>query len=400
MKKPQPWGYVALCEYTVPSAPLTEAAHKGLKRLWRRLWPRGADASDGPSAVGQKSSVEFFDGLFAQPDWEAAAPQLIALADEKLSGGQTTQVFVGGPHRCTSEMLRHLARARRWPVIESPTPKEILEQRFDPPNIKTGSVVVIPQLAHWFLRHDDGLDVIRNLIDRLQSTRQPVLLGCHSWAWSYLDKAIQISTALPEPRVLAPLDAAALQQWLQEMAVGAGTGKTVFREASSGKIVLALGGSTLNVAPTPADGDRSSLLTHIAAHGRGLPEITWSMWREAILRFDQKMMTEDALKMVSDKDERTVWVPSWGQLKLPDIQQKPGHLQLFLMHSLLLHAGLPEEVLPRLLPFPRAEILRGLRDLHARGVVEPDEDRWRVSPAAYPSVRSVLNDECYLVDNL
>jgi hypothetical protein len=395
MDKQQTWSYVDLHDYSAPSAPVAEAAHKGLKKLWHRLRPGRVDASNGTPETSQESSLEFFRGLFSPPDWRAASPHLAARVDGRLAAGQRIQVIVGGPHRCTADMLRQLARARRWTVLEAPAWREVLEQRLEPLNTDGDPVVVIPQLANWFLRHDDGLHVIRSLLDWFQTARQRVVLGCHSWAWSYLDKAIQLGAALPNPVVLAPLDAPALQQWLRELAVVSGQERTVFREASSGKMVLELGG-----AMTGADGDISNLLTYLASQSRGLPEIAWSLWRESILRFDPKMLADTAVKAAAGKPERTIWVPSWGQLTLPELPSKPGHLILFLLHNLLLHAGVPADVLPLLMPFSSSETQRGLRELETRGVIELDEDRWRVTAAGYVSVRHALNDEGFLVDSL
>ncbi|HAV65467.1 MAG TPA: hypothetical protein DCY13_24225, partial [Verrucomicrobiales bacterium] len=237
-KAAQLWTYIALRNYPVPSAPATEVAQKGIRRLWRRLRPSTAATAQAAREVRQTSSEEFFGELFRRPEWEAAAATLATAIEDEQSNGVIQQVFVGGPHRCTSDMLRHLARSKEWPVLEGPGADAILEGQFERPDVPEGTVVIIPQLAHWFLRHNDGLDTIRRLVDWLLSARQRAVLGCHSWAWRYLEQAIQIGGAFFEPRVLAPLDAAALKRWLGELATVPADRSTVFREASTGRVVL------------------------------------------------------------------------------------------------------------------------------------------------------------------
>lgn len=177
METTQLWTYVALNDYAVPSAPVTEVAQKGLRRLRRQLWPkRGRDAM-ASREVTQKASQEFFRELFTEPEWMAAATALAGTVETRRKAGATQQVLVGGPHRCTADMLRHLARDKQWPLLEGPEPDDVLQGRFEPPKSMASSPVVIPQLADWFLRHDAGLEVIRRLMDWLLSSGQSAVLG-------------------------------------------------------------------------------------------------------------------------------------------------------------------------------------------------------------------------------
>lgn len=401
MADPQLWDYVPLSEYNVPSAPVAEVANRGLRRFWSRLRRPNGKATDPDAEIVHQATTEIFDALFASPNWEAVSSVLGGRIITGLADGKRRQVFLGGPHRRTAEMLRSLAGEKGWAVMEAPPPDQILRGRVELPTFLADSVVVIPELAQWYLRHDAGLEVVRTLLDWILSSPFPIIVGCDSWGWSYLDKAIQLAVALPHPRILAPLDATALRGWLRKHATVSGDQPTVFREASTGKVALAL-----NTTPNPdldpedAAGEPSNLLTHIAAHGRGLPEITWSLWRESFLRFKADMLTKAAVKAVSRKKERTIWMTSWNQLKLPDFPDKPGHLHLFIKHALLLHAGLHESTLVLILPFPRGEIIRGLHELQVLGIVELASERWRITQAGYPAVRGALADEGYLVDQV
>lgn len=396
----KPWEYIPLSEHDVPAAPVAELANRGLRKFWHRVRRDRGKPSEPFPEIAHQSTVEIFNALFAAPDWDLLSAKLGELAVSEVENGRRRQVFVGGPHRRTADILRNVARGNGWSIVEAPSPHRIMGGHVELPSCEADSVVVIPELAQWFLRHDSGLDVLRHLLDWILLAPCQIIVGCNSWAWSYLDVAIQLGVALPHPRVLAPLDASALRSWLSAQATAPVDQSTHFREASTGKIVLTLNGSDPAGDDGPSGGEPSSILTHIAAHGRGLPEIMWRLWRESFLQFKAGMLTRAAVKAVARKSERTIWMTSWNQMKLPEFPDRPGHLHLFIKHALLLHAGLDDFILQLLLPFPRGEILRGLHELQSLGIVELEEGRWRVTLAGYPAVRGALSDEGYLVDEL
>jgi hypothetical protein len=71
---------------------------------------------------------------------------------------------------------------------------------------------------------------------------------------------------------------------------------------------------------------------------------------------------------------------------------------MLLLHALLIHGGLPEALLPELLPFSRARCMGALLALRGAGAVQWDRGRWRVRALAYAAVREGLRGRDYLVD--
>jgi hypothetical protein len=55
-------------------------------------------------------------------------------------------------------------------------------------------------------------------------------------------------------------------------------------------------------------------------------------------------------------------------------------------------------LLPELLPSLGAVLKQDLHNLHAAGLVELEQDEWRVTALSYPIVRDFLHDGGYLVD--
>ena len=102
-----------------------------------------------------------------------------------------------------------------------------------------------------------------------------------------------------------------------------------------------------------------------------------------------------------DDFQRTIWVEPWYRLNLPSVPTLDRRDRaLFVLHTLLLHDGLPSQVLAQILPFPESQTQGSLQFLRVAGVVAGDQDRWRVAAAAYPGVREFLRYEGYLVDDL
>jgi len=103
---------------------------------------------------------------------------------------------------------------------------------------------------------------------------------------------------------------------------------------------------------------------------------------------------------VSDADQTTIWVTPWEALRLPYVSPRITGDELFVLHNLLLHNGLHEEVLLKLLPLSSTRSLRSLQILRAEELVAAGQAGWQVAPMAYPAVRAHLRKEGYLIDAL
>ncbi len=78
------------------------------------------------------------------------------------------------------------------------------------------TVVVVPCITQYFLRHIHGWDGIELLQDQVvQDKSRFWLLGCNSWAWPFLDCVCHISAYLEQQHSLIALDGDDLQSWLK-----------------------------------------------------------------------------------------------------------------------------------------------------------------------------------------
>jgi hypothetical protein len=402
---PSPWRFVNLSQYRVPPEPTGQAMRKGLLGIWDRL--KRTRVQDRSPTI--EIDLEYMPGdLLAEaapaPDWQEGVPALHeALQDWWQERSGKFQVLVGAPYSGTSEIASHWASAFGCPVLPDPPLEEIkagghkwLEQLDKDPD----RVWVIPRLERFYLRHSQGLALLRVLLDKITCLPTRFLLACDSWAWAYLSKSLHLEALFPTPLVLGAFNQDGLDRWFRVLALRTTAKEFVFRQADNGSLV---------VHPAEvfqAEGSKPERITEflqrLAAFSRGNPGVAYAIWRYSLRLAQNKEVQEKTQEAaVNDGLHRTIWVEPWSQLNLPSLPTLDRRDRaLFVLHALLLHDGLPGKLLAQILPFPESQTQGSLQTLRVAGVVSCDQDRWRVAAAAYPGVREFLRYEGYLVDDL
>jgi hypothetical protein len=410
------WRFIRLDEYKKPPEPTRETVRKGISGLWTRL--RGSQPMN-KSAIEQENlhivPQSLLDQAAARPEWHVLAHGVSGALKEWLAADEPDcwlQVVVGAPYSGVQEALTHWGASKQWQVIEAPRPDQILpggEDWLAGLGEKKHAPVVIPCLEGCYLRHYDGLSLVNRVLDLLTATRRRCVIGCDSWAWAFLVKALRFDSALPHPFTLEPFDHNRLERWFSQLA-GSRKAGFVFRQADNGKAVL---------PPIPLhkdhagehEGERgqsnaesefnqaSDFLKHLAAHSLGIPGVAWRIWRHSLRSSPIEAVDDKSKEEVTFDQGTTIWVKPWSQVDLPSLPSASDHCHLFLLHSLLLHRGLPTDILVQLSPFSPAEVIRSLHHLRSAGLLEQTEELWRVTALGYPAVRQELKSEGYLVDH-
>jgi hypothetical protein len=420
-----PWRFIRLDQYKRPPETSRETMRKGFSGLWLRLgW--GSKAEESVFAENELSQVpqELVDKAAPDPDWSAFIAAMTAGLDTWIDAkvpGSTNQIFVGPPYHGTAEILTAWAQARGWRLVAAPSPDMILTggqewlTKFEEDN----EPLVLPHLEHCYLRHYNGLTLLRRLLDHIISQTRRWLVGCDSWAWAYLSKALKVDTVFPTPFILEGFDQERLKIWFQQLASASGKDNFVFRQLDSGKYVLPPGArdEVSGDRSQGADAEDSSFLRNVAAYSRGIPGVAWAVWRHSFGFVDTTAEDEeesDPEAPVAEDDggrdpgapaaedvnpAHPILVTPWSQLNLPGFPfQRVSLGLLMVLHTLLIHGGLWSRIFPELLPLSPMEILENLYLLEASGLLESDQGFWRVTPAGYPAVRRVLQIEGYLTD--
>ncbi len=390
------WECVPISDYRVPTAP----ADKVVTSLWlsiRQKYQRN-----------QTVDIEFKkeQELHALPQarlahlapslpWEYAAAALDATLRDWLESGPSNHrvaFFIGQPSSAHEEIVTLLGRSHGAVEIAPPSIEQILSRDESWLNHWPSSETfwVLPKLEHCYLRHANGLDLLRRLMSLAANGRLGKgLIGCDSWAWAYVQR---IS---PWPSANAVTLQAFDAQRLQRLLIGLMKTRTEkalhCHSAKTGQAITA----SVNEGEHPA-----KEFVELAAHCRGNAALATTYWRKRLRLHADKDDTSGDETTQEDTDEgeavEHVWVGEMpNEPNLP-----PGNDEEFflLIHAMLLHGGLPESLLADLLPLSSVRSLGLLAQLQQFGIAHCANGRWRVRELAYTTVRKLLGSHDYLID--
>jgi hypothetical protein len=402
-KEKPAWDFIRLEKYSPPSQPAAETVRKSLLGIFASFRKPAANSPDAVMAQPSLASVPAYllERAAAPPNWEVLLPGMAQEIGQRLESKAANPIslFVHAPNSGVPGAITAWAKENNWWIIEPPATAEVL----DSPEAWIERLaeieqtpIAIPDLALFYRRHHAGFKLIQDLLAWIHQRSQPCLLGCSSWAWAYLVKAISLQSFLPAPLALSPRSADDLAEWFTDLSAGVQKFGFVFRQADTGKFVLA----PAQNGSLETSNDLSDFTRYLAAYSRGNAGAAWAIWRRSIQYDIDDEIDEKVLETVEADKRRTLWVKRWSKLEFLDIGVKLLQPHLFLLHTILLHNGLPVTDVALLLPaiYPQAE--QSLYQLQAYDLIEKVGDRWQVRAARYPAVRGVLNQEGFLCDQL
>ena len=429
-----PWQLIPIEEYARPTEPASETVLLNLRDQWLALrrWLRAqlhSEEEEYEAPELRSAPQRLLNWAAPQPQWSTLYHDALDdtlgdwLAQDAREAG--VRVVVDAPFNHLDEAVAAWGQAHDFVRIEPPSIDEVLSGggqwlehwlgqtlQFDEQNAPT-TRFVLPHLHRCYLRHHDGLTLMRQLLDNLFKRPYSGLIFCDSWSWAYLCNVLNLSSFFDHVLTPCAFDADALAHWFTELSQQSPPSQYVFRQADNGKPVLAREHTEQDDPPLSIKqreiSERSDFLTYIATRSRGNPGIAWALWRYS-LRVASDEQVADKVQEAAESDHgTTVWVAPWEQLDLPSLPPHPSTEEAFVLHALLIHGGLKGSALPVLIPFSPSAIIEVAQGLKRRGVIEQvgelDErtqttKRWRVHVLAYANVRAFLKNEGYLMDGL
>ena len=400
----QLWNFIRLDQYKKPPEPSAQAVRSRFSKWVEQIHRK--PVKEEPFKLEQhlrSAPSRLKDKAAPKPDWTECATSLTSLLDEWLQNRQNEThpwIFLKTPYSGLTQALVIWAKQNNFRIIETPVPEQLIRgKEYDVSGQieNSGNLLVIPCLERFFFRHFNGLSMIRHLIDRVLSGSFPCLIGCDSWAWAYLSKALGMDRLFPVPFVLEAFDQEKLQQWFCRLACGAGGDRLVFRQSNNGNYVLPLKAehqqkeSADHVPPA----ESSDFLIHLAAYSRGIAGIAWDIWRYSLRYGPDEELTDLETDSLF---KQTIWVDPWSQLTLPAVSDGVTHDELLVLHCLMIHGGLDARLLANLLPISNSDVMQVTMYLRSKGLIHQNKNRWYVTAIGYPAVRRFLNNEGYLVD--
>ncbi len=126
--------------------------------------------------------------------------------------------------------------------------------------------------------------------------------------------------------------------------------------------------------------------------------MAWAIWRNSLQIAENEPVDDEVQRTAASDRGLTIWVRPWSAIVLPSVPSNINKEEVFLLHTLLLHAGLPLNLIHRLMPFSVTMVLRMLMNIHGHGLIKEENGLWRVALLGYPAVRQYLESEGYLTD--
>ncbi len=395
----QPLPFQPLGGYTIPPMPTDDVA----RGLWKRLKEAVTRDSGEPFIAEdqlRKVSQSQLNGVQASPVCEPLLGELdVTLAEWAGAATHKSPLRVVVMPPCERNgLLRMWAERHGYAILEPPSRDTL--RRGHPvvrPDLTGEGLMVIPELERWFLRHRTGLIAVRSLLESVGAMERTCVIGCNSWAWAFLGKAVEANMILPRPLVFQPYTAARLEAWLSG-AVDAANRGVVYRLSQSGE-TLSPGGEASVTGP---------FFKKLAAQSLGIPWVAWWVWHQSLRSRPEEPGDEQAPAHPDGGNDdggdheddraqwkRTVWLAASDTFILPD-QHEPD--ELIVLQALLIHGPLAPDELHVVVPAMREVSV--VQSLISSGLIERAEGLLRVLPVAYPSIRRGLAAAGFPVDTL
>lgn len=421
---------IAVRDYKQPTMPTEHA----IRRLWRLARLRLKPNSDDPVRPGDQmkpATLALLDKVARPPACGPLLDQLEAAVRgwQQESCGKPWLRLVVLPPCDRGDLLGTWAAQHLHAVLPPPDRAALCDPDFSIDLVRAapgavGQLLVVPRLEDWFLRQRDGLSAVRCLLRELAAFNRPCLVGCNSWAWAFVEKAVGAGLALPSPVTFESFDADHLRDWFATLALGeeaarergattgggpahaddasapqggtglGRTGQSTESISDTARVVFRLASNGRNVLGQDDDSDNGhdGFLRQLAARSLGIPWVAWHLWRQGLRAASDADHLPDRVQKATKGDAHTLWVTDLPEFTLPDNHEQTA---LLVLQALLIHGALTEAELHGVLPVMEEPGI--IAALQTAGFIESaDRDgRLHVRPAAYPAVRTALRADGY-----
>ncbi len=270
-------------------------------------------------------------------------------------------------------------------AVDDPETTDGLDQRY--------TLVVIPCLEQYFLRCIGGWDSIELL--RNSAIHNPHcfwLIGCNRWAWDYLNFVCQIGADFSEVQALPQLDAAALQEWLGDLA----NPQMRLRPTASER----QNSPTDTDATTVAERSQSYWAT-LASQSEGISQVAAHLWLQS-LRTRQGAVNGESTQTDQTADQSAATssesLPTLYQVQ-PSLPPLPSltPFDRYLLHAILIHGSMTRPHLALSLGEAESQIQSRIQWLLRAGILKRYKGALTVKASHYVKLKVELANNSFLV---
>lgn len=386
-------GLIPMSDFVPPPAQVSEAAKRGtvavlrqLKRINDVLRRRSSDADSEKPPEREVLSEQLLPLSCADFLARKVRPELEAWFASHSPDGDRPRILtvVGPPFSGVCESSEIVANDMEFEPIEPPDLASFLDHTTRL-KLPSGKPILIGGLERFFVRHHDGLRLIRELITDVQRFSEPVLITCSSWAWEYLQHALPGTKLLPEPKTVEAVDGPMLQEWLLALNDGRRLSVRRSKAAETGEQPVS------PVLEQDLERATSELYSRLAALSRGNLGVAQAIWNRSLF---VPGAVESNLE-VTDEEDLIAAVEIFSPARFPD---RPGRAGSLVLHELLVSNGSTISRLESSLPMQLSEIEVVLDALRATSLVSASMQTWSVSPLMYQVIRNELNTFGFTTD--
>ncbi len=384
-------------DYALPTAYVQKAAARAW-RSFQQIFKR-KDIADTPFKKEQDllalTRVRLAHLVPPLP-WEDAAAALDGVLQDWTAAGaseKSVKFFIGQPFSGHAEIVSLLGMRHQAVEIMPPSIEQILsndESWFD--SWPSAAIFwVLPKLEYCFLRHANGLDLVRRLMSLAANGQLGKgVIGCDSWAWSYLQRIFPLPQA--NALTLQAFDADRLQCLLYGLMNSQSQAEFHCYNAKNGQEII---------GASAKEEQRQKEFVELAEHCRGNVAIATTYWRERLRYGPDEHEAPGDEKTAARTGENRSGEHIWLAGMPPDPELPIGNDEEFflLLHAMVLHGGMPEPLLGDLMPFSATRCRGLLGQLQQSGITHCANGRWQVREMAYLTVRRLLNARDYLTDS-
>ncbi|MBB5348546.1 hypothetical protein JWG42_06540 [Desulfoprunum benzoelyticum] len=391
------WEFVPPSDYVVPVVYVQSAAAnawQSFRQLFRRR-----DSSEASFRKEQELDVlpqVRLARLVPPLPWDDAAAALDAALQDWVTADASqrgVKFCIGQPFCGHAEIVSLLGAHHQAVQIPPPSVEEILsnDARWFDNWPAPGGFWVLPNLEHCYLRHANGLGLVRRLLSLAASGRfGRGLVGCDSWAWAYVQRILPLPDA--DAVTLQAFDGPRLHAMLLGMMTSRSNREIHCYDAETGKEILDTSAAEDHFQQEFAD---------LAAYCRGNVAIAANYWRQRLRSRPDEDETSGGEHTRQPAEGNGAGEHVWVAGMPLDPQLPLGTAEEFflLLHAMMVHGGLPAPLAEDLLPFSATHCYGLLGQLQQSGIAHCFNGRWQVRESSYAAIRRLLRAGDYLTDS-
>ena len=438
------WQFIPLSDFIKDLASDPEPEKGMVRHIWDHYFSRKKAIENSEvefvSPELQSAPTRLLDWVAPPPKWQtacgpqaenaetgtastasndSAGEQICCQLSQALQEWQSARVdgpgihmILAPPHSGIEDMVRGWAQSQEYFVAVAPTSEQIWDANsvwLDDlkrqlvnlaENGQRKARLVLVGLEDYYIRHHNGLNFLRKLMDYLTTEAPPSLVVCNSWAWIYLRDALHIDAMVRPPLTLARSSGETLAAWLTELSGGSHYRTFTFRQGQ--RILFTIGDEPAGEVDADA---YLALCDKLADLSRGNPGVARALWRRSISIEATVDIHEQVQREAKDDPGYTIWVQPIDDSMLPAVPSTFTNNDAFILQTLLIHNGLSRPLLHDALPLSASRISRRLQVMLNAELVRQRTDLegielLEVSPLGYLSVRTFLREQGFFVDDL